>query len=60
MLALLALSVLAASGACGGPIDRYGGTIVWTATFERSGDAETEVIINARSGKVLRIERDDD
>ncbi len=36
------------------------GTVVWTATFERSGDRETEVTIDAKSGKVTRIEHDDD
>lgn len=42
-------------------IDRArGGAIVWTATFERRGDAETEVVIDAATGEVLRVVRDDD
>jgi uncharacterized membrane protein YkoI len=35
-------------------IDRTdGGTIVWQVTFERRGGRETEVIINAKTGRVI-------
>ena len=35
-------------------IDRTdGGTLVWQVTFERRGGRETEVIINAKTGRVI-------
>jgi uncharacterized membrane protein YkoI len=38
-------------------IDRTdGGTIVWQVTFKRSGERETEVIVNAKSGKAIGTE----
>jgi uncharacterized membrane protein YkoI len=40
-------------------IDRVGGRIVWEATFKRSGDRETEVKVDARSGKVVGVSTDD-
>lgn len=41
-------------------IDRTrAGTIVWSVTFERSRDRDTEVTINARTGNVIRVETDD-
>lgn len=44
-------------------IDRdRSGRIVWTATFKRSGGAETEVAVDARTAKVVSVrhESDDD
>jgi uncharacterized membrane protein YkoI len=35
-------------------IDRYRGMVVWTVTFQR-GQRETEVISNARTGKVIAV-----
>lgn len=40
-------------------IDRSGGRIVWEVTFKRSGDREIEVKVDARTGKVIRVDRDD-
>jgi len=42
-------------------IDREGGRLVWTATFERRG-SETEVLVNAKTGKVVDVitEREDE
>lgn len=40
-------------------IDRWRGRITWEATFERSGDREIEVRVDARSGKVVSVEVDD-
>ncbi|MCZ7590026.1 MAG: PepSY domain-containing protein [Gaiella sp.] len=39
-------------------IDRKRGRIVWEVNFERSGGRETEVTVDARTGRVVRIERD--
>lgn len=40
-------------------IDRLrGGRIVWEVTFERPGGRETEVAVDARTGQVVRVERD--
>jgi len=40
-------------------IDRLrGGRIVWQVTFERPGGRETEVAVDARTGQVVRVERD--
>ena len=33
---------------------------MWSVNFEASGDRETEVEVDARSGKVLRVIQDDD
>jgi uncharacterized membrane protein YkoI len=41
-------------------LDRERGTLVWSVNFEASGDRETEVEVDARSGKVLRVTQDDD
>ena len=41
-------------------LDRERGTLVWSVNFEASGDRETEVEIDARTGKVLRVTQDDD
>lgn len=43
-----------------GEIDRDRGKIVWTVTFERSGDAEVEVILDAKTGRLIRTVKDDD
>lgn len=43
-----------------GEIDRKGGKIVWTASFKQSGGAEKEVIIDARTGKVIKTKTEDD
>lgn len=40
-------------------IDRLrGGRIVWKVTFERSGGRELEVSVDARTGRVVRLESD--
>ncbi len=41
-------------------LDRERGTLVWSINFEASGDRETEVEVDARSGKVVRVTQDDD
>ena len=41
-------------------LDTERGVLVWSVTFERSGDRETEVDVNARTGRVVRVEHDDD
>jgi uncharacterized membrane protein YkoI len=41
-------------------LDRERGTLVWSVNFEASGDRETEVEVDARTGKVLRVTQDDD
>ncbi|HWK27382.1 MAG TPA: PepSY domain-containing protein [Solirubrobacter sp.] len=40
-------------------LDRERGKLVWSVTFER-GDRETEVDVDIRSGRVLRVTHDDD
>lgn len=35
------------------------GRLVWEAEFKGSGDRETEVTVDARTGKVLRVKHDD-
>jgi len=40
-------------------IDRERGRIVWEATFKRSPRAEVEVAVDARTGRVTRVEDDD-
>jgi uncharacterized membrane protein YkoI len=40
-------------------IDRHRGRIVWTASFER-GRTETEVIVDARTGRVLDVRHETD
>jgi len=37
-----------------------GGTLVWTVSFESSGDRETEVAVDARTGKVHSVRTEDD
>ncbi len=39
-------------------IDRRRGSTVWSVSFERRG-LDIEVDVNARSGRVVRVERDD-
>jgi uncharacterized membrane protein YkoI len=39
-------------------IDRERGRLVWEATFEQSGDREIEVTVDARTGRVVAIDRD--
>ena len=41
-------------------LDRERGTLVWSVNIEAAGDRETEVEVDARSGKVLRVIQDDD
>jgi uncharacterized membrane protein YkoI len=41
-------------------LDRERGKLVWSVSFEGAGDRETEVDVDARSGKVLRVTQDDD
>jgi uncharacterized membrane protein YkoI len=41
-------------------LDTERGTLVWSVGFEGSGDRETEVSVDARSGRVLRVNQDDD
>jgi len=41
-------------------LDRERGALVWSVNFEASGDRETEVEVDARTGKVLRVTQDDD
>lgn len=40
-------------------IDRERGRLVWSVNFER-GDTETEVEVDAKTGRVVRVTRDDD
>jgi uncharacterized membrane protein YkoI len=40
-------------------IDTSRGRLVWKVGFERSDDDETEVIVDAKSGRVLRVVHDD-
>ncbi|HET6549088.1 MAG TPA: PepSY domain-containing protein [Solirubrobacter sp.] len=40
-------------------IDRSRGRIVWEATFDKPGDREVEVTVDARTGKVTRVTHDD-
>jgi uncharacterized membrane protein YkoI len=40
-------------------IDRVRGRIVWEATFDGPGDREVEVRVDAHTGKVLAVTRDD-
>jgi uncharacterized membrane protein YkoI len=37
-----------------------GGTLVWSVNFERSDDDETEVLIDAKSGRVVSVTHDTD
>lgn len=39
-------------------IDNSGSKVVWSATFKQSGGAEAEVIMDAKSGKVIRTKHD--
>ncbi|HEX5582630.1 PepSY domain-containing protein [Gaiella sp.] len=39
--------------------DARGGAIVWEASFNRPGNVETEVVVDARTGRVLRVTTDD-
>ena len=41
-------------------LDTERGTLAWSVTFEGTGDSETEVDVDARSGKVVRVTHDDD
>ena len=33
---------------------------MWSVNFDGAGDSETEVDVDARSGQVVRVTRDDD
>jgi uncharacterized membrane protein YkoI len=41
-------------------IDTHRGTLVWSVSFERSDDDETEVTVDAKSGRVLSVVHDTD
>jgi uncharacterized membrane protein YkoI len=43
----------------GADLDRERGTLVWSVSFDGAGDQETEVDVDARTGKVLRVTQDD-
>jgi uncharacterized membrane protein YkoI len=43
----------------GADLDTERGTLVWSVSFDGPGDRETEVDVDARSGKVLRVTHDD-
>jgi uncharacterized membrane protein YkoI len=43
----------------GADLDSERGTLVWSVSFEGPGDRETEVDVDARMGKVLRVTQDD-
>ncbi|HEX6022281.1 MAG TPA: PepSY domain-containing protein [Solirubrobacter sp.] len=40
-------------------LERERGRLVWSVNFERSGDRETEVEVDARTGRVVRVTHDD-
>ena len=40
-------------------LDRERGALVWNVNFEASGDRETDVDVDPRSGRVLRVTQDD-
>jgi uncharacterized membrane protein YkoI len=44
----------------GGEIEVERGRLVWSVDFERTDDDETEVEVDARSGKVVRVVHDND
>jgi uncharacterized membrane protein YkoI len=61
----LATALRTAAGRANGTLtdadlDRERGTLVWSVNFEGAGERETEVEVDARSGKVLRVNQDDD
>jgi uncharacterized membrane protein YkoI len=43
----------------GADLDSERGTLVWSVSFDGAGDRETEVDVDARTGKVLRVTHDD-
>jgi uncharacterized membrane protein YkoI len=40
-------------------IETSRGRLVWNVSFERSDDDETEVLVDAKSGRVVRVTHDD-
>ena len=43
----------------GADLDTERGALVWSVSFDGAGDRETEVDVDARTGKVLRVTHDD-
>jgi uncharacterized membrane protein YkoI len=57
--ALKAASSRASGTLDGADLDSERGTLVWSVSFDGAGDRETEVDVDARTGKVLRVTHDD-